>query len=69
MNDGGPAFGLMGSGVSSNLTVRDFFAAKAMQAMLSNEPNQKLNNGEARGIAAKSYWVAEAMMEVRKPQK
>ena len=46
------------------MTLRDYFAAKAMAAMLSIE-NVHLNNSETE-IATWSYQQADAMMEARK---
>jgi hypothetical protein len=58
-----------------NLDLRDYFAAKAMQAMLSNQntiedfmvrqKSMGLNNGFSL-IAFKAYEIADAMLEVRK---
>ena len=49
------------------MTLRDWFAAKAMAAMLSIE-NVHLNNSETE-IATWAYQQADAMMEVRKQKK
>jgi len=48
----------------TGMTLRDYFAAKAMQAMLSS-PNcpMKVDNSE---LAKISYEVADAMLEARK---
>ena len=49
------------------MTLRDWFAAKAMAAMLSIE-NVHFNNSETE-IATWAYQQADAMMEVRKQKK
>jgi len=49
------------------MTLRDYFAAKAMAAMLSIE-NVHLNNSETE-IATWAYQQADAMMKVRKQKK
>jgi hypothetical protein len=74
INDGGPAFPLpavMGERevISSSdygeggISMRDYFAAKAMQAILSS-PNCPIEiyTGE---IAKESYMVADAMIKAR----
>jgi hypothetical protein len=43
------------------MTLRDYFAAKAMQAILS----QPEYIGEDSGLAAQSYHAADAMMKAR----
>ena len=53
--DGIGAFG-------AGMTLRDYFAAKAMQAILSN-PDY---TGEDSRLAAASYYVADAMLKARK---
>jgi hypothetical protein len=49
------------------MTLRDYFAAKAMAAMLSIE-QVHLDHGETE-IATWAYQQAEAMMEARKQKK
>jgi hypothetical protein len=49
------------------MTLRDYFAAKAMAAMLSIE-DVHLNNTETE-IATWAYQQADAMMEARKQKK
>jgi hypothetical protein len=43
----------------SGMTLRDYFAAKAMQGLLAN------NNIGAQQLAQAAYVVADAMLEVR----
>ena len=56
-NNGGPAYPTQGY---EGLTVRDYFAAKAMQSIpLSIEPN------ENKLIATAAYQMADAMLKAR----
>jgi len=66
---GGSAFpttqyanGISPSGHDQGMTLRDYFAAKAMQAILS-DPN--FANPDNK-LAESSYWIADAMLEARK---
>ena len=60
---GGPAFpneGFNGWGKpQEGMTLRDFFAAKALQGLIAN------NNINAQQLAQASYKVADAMLEAR----
>jgi hypothetical protein len=57
MNNGGPAFP---TGTAfQGMTLRDYFAAKAMQSLTANSTNPK-------EIAQAAYIVADAMLEARK---
>jgi len=70
-NDGGPAFPVppaICSGpnnewsyASDGLTIRDYFAAKALQGLLAN---QKVTFSY-RGFAINSYLIADAMLVER----
>jgi hypothetical protein len=68
--DGGPAFPFVetdlvcGHRFDPGMSLRDYFAAKAMQAMLSIE-QVHLNYGETE-IAVWSYQQADAMLKIRK---
>ncbi len=68
-DDGGPAFPIvetdliLGTRIDTGVTLRDYFAAKAMQAMLSLE-DVHLNWGESQ-LAKWSYEQADAMLEER----
>lgn len=52
------------------MTLRDYFAAKALEALLFRDPGSVLNFTErpagARLIAQEAYAVADAMLEARK---
>ena len=66
-NTGGPAFpvpDIDGSAVCEGMTLRDYFAAKAMQGILSATltPNTIWSQDDA---AETAYNVADAMLEAR----
>jgi hypothetical protein len=65
-NTGGPAFPFSGEpGVEpgcSGMTLRDYFAAKAMQSMNSREDYQDVS---AVSIAIDAYALADAMIQAR----
>jgi len=69
--NGGPAFpstqyanGISPYGHSEGMTLRDYFAAKAMQALLART-SYHVEDDEA-DIATVAYDYADAMMEARK---
>jgi len=51
------------SGYNEGMTLRDYFAAKAMQALIS-EPSLKATMDE---FAHRAYQIADIMMEERQP--
>ena len=55
-NTGGPAFPAPDH---DGMTLRDYFAAKAMQALLTRRP---LSGGE---VARDAYIIADAMLKAR----
>ena len=62
---GGPAFPLQSIGPDfspgyAGMTLRDYFASKAMEGLISN------NSTDAQEIAQAAYIVADAMLERRK---
>lgn len=67
---GGPAFPVtlatgqsyIGHAVSDGMTLRDYFAAKAMQGLLASPTDP----ASAKTAAEFSYRVADAMLEARK---
>ncbi len=66
INTGGPAFPLQSIGPEfhhgySGMTLRDYFAAKAMQGCLG-DPDLVMSRDE---IASWAYQVADAMLEAR----
>jgi hypothetical protein len=64
-NNGGPAFptATLAQKTEGGMTLRDYFAAKAMQGLLSS-PNcpRQVNDEE---LARQAYEVADAMMKAR----
>lgn len=62
--DGGSAFPAETMlGFEEGMTLRDYFAAKAMQAMLSS-PNCPMHVKESQ-LAIQAYSAADAMLEAR----
>ena len=80
-DDGGPAFpqpmtfNTNGQPVTSamyfpdvkGMTLRDYFAAAALQGFVSSYPNG--DTGDAEAIAYDSYTLADAMLAARKEAK
>ena len=60
-NTGGPAFPVKSAAdwQAHGMTLRDYFAAKAMQALLTRRP---LSGGE---VARDAYIIADAMLKAR----
>lgn len=61
INTGGSAFPVLGR-LSDGLTVRDYFAAKALAGMCAGEPGQHLSPTNA---ALEAYLYADAMLAAR----
>lgn len=64
---GGPAFpshGTMGEVVCEGLSMRDYFAAKAMQGMLCQEFSAA-TNADLSILASQAFNVADAMLKAR----
>ena len=64
-NTGGPAFPCptISIGQHQGMTLRDYFAAKALQGFMANKSNPMLFNPEAD--AQYSYMIADAMLKAR----
>ncbi len=63
---GGPAFPRLFDNNHENytgMTLRDYFAAKAMQGNIAGWPNDQLFNPD--GIAEHAYTIADAMLKER----
>lgn len=77
MKDGGPAFPLNNHGVQtlgmhiSGMTLRDYFAAKALNGMFANPDDSHENydlsyDDYVKEIARCAYKMADAMLKARK---
>jgi hypothetical protein len=65
IHTGGPAFPTPAHNLQNDgMTLRDYFAAKAMQALLSHPDGDQISNPVIYAQAA--YVLADAMLEVRK---
>ena len=67
INDGGPAFPLQSIGPDfapgyAGMTLRDYFAAKAMQGYCARDGSIECN---ADDIAGDAYAIADAMLRER----
>ena len=62
---GGPAFPV--GTAYQGMTLRDYFAAKAMQTLLGSEYTSEhgLHEGWMGALAHESYMVADAMLKAR----
>ena len=71
LNDGGPAFPLMDAYGSTDkgMTLRDYFAAKALQGWLASYGDNVYHPAESSpntsDIAKYSYIIADAMLAAR----
>jgi hypothetical protein len=73
-NDGGPAFPVTPTDRSGQIaptefgmSLRDYFAAKAMQTLLGSEYTSEhgLHEGWQRAMSYEAYQVADAMLAAR----
>jgi hypothetical protein len=67
IHTGGPAFPAIHFDLGATehgMSLRDYFAAKAMQALLSHPDGDQISNPVIYAQAA--YVLADAMLEVRK---
>ena len=70
-NNGGPAFPVAGSEHNypiEGMTLRDFFAAKALSGWLASYPESSAHPivaGNAEDVAKYSYMLADAMLRAR----
>ena len=53
--------------ISDGMTLRDYFAAKAMQAIIIENPPQSYSRGAA-DVAAVAYFMADAMLKAREQE-
>lgn len=82
IKDGGPAFPRAGAQVDVTragifdrgdigMTLRDYFAAKAMQGELASQTNKEFyddSDADAEGLANWAYEMADAMLAAREAQ-
>jgi hypothetical protein len=61
-NTGGPAFSY--GTAYAGMTLRDYFAAKAMQGMLASADSW-INKDEVEGFSAICYAIADGMLKAR----
>ncbi|WP_416277399.1 hypothetical protein [Morganella morganii] len=55
-----------GSSIESmGMSLRDYFAAKAMQGILVNTERNEFSFGKVNEIASKAYELADAMLRAR----
>jgi hypothetical protein len=64
---GGPAFPIVvGDQMTQGMSLRDYFAAKAMQGWLATYPNDMaVQNVSPTNIADFAYEMADSMMKAR----
>ncbi|CAB3931576.1 hypothetical protein [Achromobacter insolitus] len=65
-NDGGPAFPVeSGRGAANGMTLRDYFAAKALHGLITmRHPHHHGEAGPAQ-LAEDAYLIADAMLFMR----
>ena len=63
-NTGGPAFPPSNPGYAHGMTLRDYFAAKAMQGLLAQSQGTALGS-RVEAAAEYAYAMADAMLEAR----
>jgi hypothetical protein len=65
-NNGGPAFPAHAQcGEETGMTLRDYFAAKAMQGLLAAGAGAQYGDTSMEALARASYYVAEDMLKER----
>jgi hypothetical protein len=72
-NDGGPAFPVTNNAMNADrgMTLRDYFAAKAMQALVSGDLADLADKDGVEGepvvayLARTAYHIADAMLAAR----
>jgi hypothetical protein len=69
IKDGGPAFPRTYNGDGHNgMTLRDYFASKAMNGLILNGRSMDLSVGVENALAELSYRIADAMLAAREAQ-
>ena len=67
INDGGPVFPCEIGTTSKGITLRDYFAAKAMQAYFT-DPNAGFGSDGVEAGSQAAYRIADAMLKARGQQ-
>ena len=62
---GGPAFPHITEDVRDGMTLRDYFAAKAMQGLVERRGGAELGSREKDAVAEEAYILADAMLKAR----
>jgi len=68
LNEGGPyafPFVAPGAALCLGMTLRDYFAAKAMVPMVQNRMTGSVQYGSEQDIAGRAYQIADAMLAAR----
>ncbi len=67
-DDGGPAFPVQDASTwqAHGMTLRDYFAAKAMQGLLADLPKSLHGFDWVNNTAKEAYSLADAMLKARK---
>ena len=69
IDNGGPAFLIPGDGaLASGISIRDYFAAAALQGLIAHIIGVENANGSALKYAECAYKYADAMLAARKEQ-
>ena len=62
---GGPAFPVSQGHYEHGMTLRDYFAAKAMAGIMNSVAPSLFDEHSARANAARAYLMADAMLTAR----
>jgi len=62
---GGPAFPLDRDCCNVGMTLRDYFAAKALQGLLAAGRDAQYGNGDMNDLAESSYSIADELLKAR----
>lgn len=67
INNGGPAFPAHPSALGDHdgMDLRDYFAAKVMQALMHTQYADITHEGETANLAYEAYRIADAMLKER----
>jgi hypothetical protein len=65
INDGGPAFPVPSLAVGSGMTLRDYFAAAALQGIISDASISASYKEEGELVSRSAYYFADSMLKAR----